>query len=156
LALAANLEEPTHENNGENMEDWDGRERRSIPIHILNHIDERLAEQTRQGSASLAEIKETLKTNAESSKARHGTLVDQITNAIGHQKLLETAFPAMEDGRPDYHGHRHFHHTRKKFEDFKKQLGQNAMMKITEYLGLGLFIWLVYVAWEAILHGPVK
>ncbi len=138
------------------MEEWDGSERRGIPIHVLNHIDDRLAAHSKQVSESLAEINETLKVNAENSQKRHGTLVDQITVVIGQQKLLETAFLELEDGRPDYQGHRHFHKAKKRFEDFKKQLGQNALMKITEYVSLGLFAWFVYVAWEALLRGPVK
>jgi hypothetical protein len=138
------------------QDDWQGDERRAIPIHILNHIDSRLAEHVDTVNASLSAIQTSIDENGKASKVRHQVLVDQITVVAGKYDLMEQAFLKTEEGNPDFHGHHDYHYTRKDFARWVKAVKQNMLMKLFEYVGVGFFLWISYLAWEGFLRGPVK
>ena len=146
---------------------WQGDERRGIPIHVLNYIDNRLdqritevkqlfVEHTTDEMERYAEILRKIEDSRKASEERHTELIHQITINIGHQKLIENAFIKDEKGDPDFHGHHNDHHQRKKFADWLAGLKDKAITRVVEYSSVALFVWLAYMIWAGILKGPTS
>lgn len=75
-------------------DDWDGSERRSIPIHILNHIDGRISEV----KEDIAHIRDSIKHLNDSINS----WMDKEPGAILEQceKIVDEAIPVSKDN-PD-------------------------------------------------------
>lgn len=93
-------------------EHWDGEERRSIPVHVLNYMDAQVAEvksiitsHTGEELERFMDILRKIDDHAKASEARHNELVDRLTVIAGRQELMEQAFPRDDDGSPDFRGH---------------------------------------------------
>lgn len=99
---------------------WMGPERRSIPIHILELMDKRLAayegamrglvgDHTKDEMERYKAIQESINTNREASEERHRELTAAITrHTEATEKALEAilaGFPKNERGEPDLSGH---------------------------------------------------
>ena len=120
------MTEPVHD-----AERWDGAERRSIPIHILNHVSDRLSEHTNKVEETFrrhteeemeryedilqtaSNIDEKLDAHIKASEDRH-TATNQmfLSYAEKMDKMVEgflSAFPKDADGKPDFRGHNKAH-----------------------------------------------
>jgi hypothetical protein len=126
-------------------------ERRAIPIHILNHIDERLENHSDKVDRQLAAIRSDLQHNAEQSEERHRHLVDSITAFMGRAELLFDAFPEQ-----DPNGHRRAHEEWVKEAAAKAEFWQTMKKELAKYGLLGLAGWVAFQLWTAFLHGPQK
>lgn len=136
------------------VEGWDGDERRAIPIHILNHIDQRLSEHAKTVDDRLEEIQSCLEASEQANSDRHTVLVDRITSVMGKYELMEAAFIKTEEGTPDFHGHWYDHISRKRFSDWLRDARNNAFSKVLEYVTIAILVWITLSAWETILKGP--
>ena len=147
------------------MEDWQGDERRSIPIHILNYIDDRLdtrinevkklfVDHTTDEMERYAQIISSIDGSRKASEERHNELIHQLTIHIGHAKLVESAFLTDEKGNPDFSGHHYDHHKRKTFLDWWNGVKDKAVTRVIEYASVAVFAWLVFMIWKALLAGP--
>lgn len=100
---------------------WDGSERRGIPIHLINYVDERLAVHVDKVEKIMAnhvgeemeryrEIIDLIEEKDRRSEDRHHALVQSISAYNAHVELIDGAFLDDEDnGQPDYRGHRKAH-----------------------------------------------
>lgn len=93
-------------------EHWDGEERRSIPIHVIQYMDTQVAEvkriitgHTDEELQRYMDILKKIDDHAKASEARHNELVDRLTVIAGRQELMEQGFPKDDDGKPDFRGH---------------------------------------------------
>lgn len=129
--------------------DWDGEERRGIPIHILNYVDTKMDDHLAKVQALVEENNQHVDKWNKDAEERHNQLTHQLSILIGKQELINTAFVEDHRGEPDYHGHRHDHLERKtraeKFKEWRddtlKKIGTGAI-----YSAVGV---LALVIWEA-------
>lgn len=112
---------------------WDGIERRSVPLHLVTYFDGKIAEvkdllrgHIADETGQFEQIYQRITENGTSSEKRHHALTEQITQVIGHQKLMEDAFIRHENGTPDYHGHHHDHLSRKEAGDWWRGIKTDA------------------------------
>lgn len=109
---------------GSVSEEWLGQERRSIPVHVLNHIDERLATHTERVSKVVAdhtreemdrykEILDKIDAHRADSEDRHGALSDAFAQYASKMDdfchAISQAFPKDDEGKPDFRGHGQAH-----------------------------------------------
>ena len=104
--------------------EWTGEERRGIPIHILNHIDEKLdshvnkvesmvQEHTEEEMDRYKEILAKIESHRQENELRHSSLSSSFMSYAERvdtfcQNIAE-AFPHNEQGKPDFHGHGRAH-----------------------------------------------
>lgn len=151
--------------------DWDGGERRSIPVHILNYMDERLAfhtqnveelfnGHTKDEMVRYDLILKMIADNGEKSQARHNELVDALAEYTVNMDVkcrnVLSAFIKDESGAPDFDGHRQDHDKRKRFGDWWMRTKDSALSKFVEWGALAFLIWVIHSMWEAFLKGPNK
>lgn len=146
--------------------EWDGKsDRRSIPLHILNYVDERLethtdkiynllADHVKEEMSRFDEIKDGIRESEERQEHRHSSLIQSITAYMQKQELIDLAFLADRHGQPDYQGHRSDHEYRKAAADWWQKVKGTVTIKVLEWASVGFFAWLMYVVWEAFLRGP--
>jgi hypothetical protein len=127
--------------------DWEGDERRGIPIHILNHIDDRLSEHADRVELKLNEI-------ARISLERHDQLVALMGVQVQKQQRIEDAFLRNEHGEPDIAGHFYDHDHRRRFGEWWEKKKDGALTKVFDAGVLAFCLWLFYTIWEAFLRGP--
>lgn len=145
---------------------WAGEERRSIPIHVLNHIDEKLAQHTERVEAAFAEhtmdeqnryqaIQETIDQHRMDSERRHEELGRSINAFMERTADLHndfvSAFPRDTLGKADFAGHRIDHEARireaAENADFRKDIRKMLMAIAGTVIGsaaiggFGIFIW---------------
>lgn len=108
----------------EPVQDWDGKERREIPFHLVNYMNDKLAQHAQDTRQILAD-------HAQEEMARYSEMLnsidhvreanerryDALASAIGaytekvdeFYKSVEQAFPRTEDGKADFSGHAKAH-----------------------------------------------
>ena len=151
----------------ENSKDWIGEERRSIPIHILNYMDERLkthtdhiemvftnhtADEMERYTAILDKITAGQKAAAE----RHEAITETLANFNSKCKNVFSAFLKTPDGDYDFDGHRYDHDKRKKFGEWWERVKGGIAVKVMEWGSLAFIIWVIHSIWESLLKGPNK
>ena len=115
------------------LQDWPGDERRSIPIHILNFVDEKMESQTKQIKDIFEdhEIKEmarysSIEGDVKDLKNDFHILTSNITSFMDRTTEFHTdvkaAFPKNEDGNPDFGGHASDHKHRISTADQDKEV----------------------------------
>jgi hypothetical protein len=148
-------------------EDWHGEERRGIPIHILNYVDERLSTHVEKVEALMAghvgeemeryqEIITLIEEKDRKSEERHHSLVQSITAYMGHVEMVQGAFIEDEKGHPDFVGHRNDHDKRKRFGQWWGDVKERTITKVLEWGVLAFIGWVAYSLWESFLKGPHK
>lgn len=146
-------------------EAWAGEERRGIPMHILNYMDERLAGHTRhiegifqqhteEEMDRYASIVESIEAHTKASEARHGALIQSINAYMEHQDQIRGAFLKDESGRPDYHGHWYDHNHRKNLAIWWQGVKDGVLVKVIEWGTVLVLGWLGLMVWQGILQGP--
>ena len=149
----------------ENQQEWQGTERRSIPIHILTYVNERIdarfnevkqlfVDHTTDEMERYGTIIHSIEESRKASEERHHELINQLTVQIGHQKLIESAFLKNQEGDPDFSGHHYDHYKRKTFLDWWNSVKDKAITRVVEYASVAVFAWLVFMVWKALLAGP--
>lgn len=151
--------------------EWEGTERRSIPIHIINVMEERFenhaghmermfTDHTTNEMERYKEILDEIELTRRASADRHQMLVDSITSYMGKTELMiaefSSAFPKTKDGKPDFHGHANAHDSwieeslaRKEFfAHIKKVVAAAAILVVGSWVGV--------LVWQGILHGPAR
>ena len=94
------------------MTEWQGEERRGIPIHILNHIDERLEQHTNRVDGQFTEVRNQIMSLTLSINSWMEKEPDAITERC--EILIDEAIPTSPDA-PDStpkekrREHRHAH-----------------------------------------------
>lgn len=104
----------------------------------------------------LQHLEDKIDRNAEAAEKRHSALIDSITAYMGHVELVEQAFIKDKEGRPDYHGHREDHYTRKTFGDWLKKQREDALGQVMRGVMYSIFVFILYTLWDAFLKGPPK
>ncbi len=147
--------------------EWHGEERRGIPIHILNYMDERLnthteriehvfhahtADEMDRYNAILNRIEEGQKAATE----RHKTVMETISHFNGKCSSVHSAFIKLPDGTYDFDGHRYDHDRRKKFAEWWDRVKGGIVIKLMEWGSLAFVVWAVHTMWEAFVKGPSK
>lgn len=146
---------------------WTGEERRGIPIHILNYMDERLHEHTERiesvFSRHTAEemdrynaILDKIAAGQKAAAERHETVMEVISHFNGKCKDVHSAFLKTPDGAYDFDGHRYDHDRRKKFGDWWEKVKGGIIVKIAEWGSLAFVIWVLHSLWESFIKGPGK
>jgi len=146
-------------------EAWAGEERRGIPMHILNYMDERLAGHTRhieeifqhhtaEEMDRYSAIAESIEAQTKSSEARHGALIQSIQAYMSRQEEIESAFLKDGEGRRDFHGHWYDHNHRKNLAVWWQGVKDSVLMKVIEWGSVLLLGWLGLMIWHGILQGP--
>jgi hypothetical protein len=147
------------------MTEWQGEERRGIPIHVLNYVDERLSTHVDKVEALMAshvgeemeryqEIINLIQEKDRRSEERHYSLVQSITAFSGNVELMSRAFLEDEKGRPDFDGHRYDHDKRKRFAVWWDGVKDKAITKVVEWGVLAFVVWVAHSMWESFLKGP--
>lgn len=158
------------------MMDWDGEERRSLPIHLLKFVEERIINHTTEMRKTLSDhtddemdrfdqIVNKINVNDAKSESRHDEtqsrlnhLSQSIENFLAEQELfhaaIKRAFPKDEEGHPDYDGHRGAHlawmSDAKESKEFKNYVKKVVMAAV----GIATVSWLWAVILPALLqHG---
>jgi hypothetical protein len=145
--------------------EWNGEERRSIPIHVLNYMDHRLGEHTNRIEDLFKEhitdemerygdIVNKLESSAIASQKRHSILIDQLTIVTGNTELIKGAFPKSKEGLPDYNEHHDYHFTWKTRKEWWAGTSSQAVRKLFEWMLMAFVIWMGTVIWQAALQGP--
>lgn len=147
------------------MTEWNGEERRGIPIHILNFIEEKIdaafgkmehllhkhiGDEEQQIGAILTQLQHNVKRAEE----RHDALQASLTCYFDQQQTLEAAFLKRENGQPDLDGHRTDHEIRASFERWKREVREHVVTRIIEWASIALASWAGYVLWSAFVAGP--
>jgi hypothetical protein len=159
LKQAIELEREEREKN------WNGSERRSIQVHILNYVDDRLKEHTERiekvfhdhtgdEMQRYGEILNKIDAGQADSKKRHDDVMKILVNFNTKCKSVESAFLKKPDGTPDYEGHNYDHDKRKRVAEWRAKMKDSAVLKIVEWSSVGLTAWLLHTIWEATLKGP--
>ena len=149
------------------MTDWQGEERRGIPVHVLSYIDQKLeahAEKVEtlfrdhvgEEMSRYQEIIELIEDKDRRSEERHLGLVQSIHAYMGNVELMQAAFIEDSKGNPDYRGHRNDHDKRKRFGEWWDTVKDKAITKVIEWGALAFVVWVVHSMWEAFLKGPSK
>ncbi len=144
---------------------WDGEERRGIPMHILNYMDDRLAGHTRHIEEILEHhtgeemerytaIVESIKAQTNASEARHSALIQSLNAYMIRQEDMRGAFLKNEDGHPDYHGHWYDHNHRKNLGIWWQGVKNGVLVKMIEWGSVLVVGWLGLMIWNGILQGP--
>ena len=155
---------------------WDGEERRSLPVHVLNFIEDKIMAHASEVHQTLAshtddemdrydQIINKINANDAKSESRHDEtqsrlnhLSQSIENFLAEQELfhsaIKRAFPKNEDGQPDYDGHRGAHlawiNDSKEAREFKLYVQK----VVGAAVAVGLVGWLWAVVWPAVVqHG---
>lgn len=151
---------------------WGGEERRSIPIHVLDHVDRRLNAHTDRvvdlfkthtddEMERYQEILRTIAAHRDESDRRHFELAKAITAHMEqtalHIRMLTRAFPEGENGEPDLNGHAEDHKFRiqeaKDAAEFRRYVKKVVTGVAIAVLGPAS-LWLLKVIWVAFLAGP--
>lgn len=168
------------ERQGDPDTDWNGSERRQIPFHLVNFMDEKL----RQHEARILlvvdnhmsdeklrynKILDTIEHNRVASESRHSALESHISER--HELLVksiesysekveqfrttvESAFPKDIMGKADFAGHASYHISlideAKEAREFRKYIKR----VVAAAAAVGILTWLWQVIWPALLAGP--
>lgn len=147
--------------------EWHGEERRGIPLHILNYMDDRLkthtehiekvfndytAEEMERYNAILNKIEDGQK----SAVARHEAVMEVVGHFNGKCKDVHSAFLKTPEGEYDFEGHRNDHYTRKTVAEWWGRTKGSVAVKLIEYGVMGLVAWIGLLVWEAFVKGPAK
>lgn len=141
--------------------DWDGVERRSVQLHIIKYIDDKLAthqtevqriidRHTKDEMARFSDIVARIDRNNEMSAERHDELVKQLSKHLEKTEAMEEAFLHDEDGARDFLGHHDDHRNRKKFGDWLAKAKDNALTKIIEYVSVAIVVWIGFAIFTAV------
>lgn len=128
-------------------EDWDGSERRTIPFEIVNFVDDRIGEHTK-------EITGRLDTFEKQTQERHSLLIDKITAFTGECELVRSAFIKDESGKPDYVGHHYDHAKRKRSIEWWNGVKNRTFEKLVEWSSMAAIAWGAIQLWKSFLEGP--
>lgn len=144
-------------------------ERRSIPIHLLTYVDEKLEHHAKEikgivvGHTSeemdrYEEIITIIKAHREEMDARYNTLlrsIDSYTDKVErvHEHLSE-AFLTDKKGRPDFQGHAHAHEAWVEEAKQAKELRAYIQKVVLATAAVAIGSWLLAVVWPAVLQGP--
>lgn len=150
-----------------NTDDWKGDERRGIPIHILNYMDERLNthvtsiedvfnKHTSEEMSRYSDIMSMISDGQEASAKRHESIMNTMIEFHGKCKSLHNAFLKLPDGSYDFDGHRDDHNSRKKLGEWWNKLKGGVIAKLVEWGSLAFVIWMLHSMWESFLKGPIK
>lgn len=157
---------------------WAGDERRSIPIHILNHVDERLgvhAERVEKAFVEhtaeemdrytdirndYTELRSILNEHRAESSRKHIELCKSFDAFSDRTEMIYTnlneAFPTDRNGKPDFHGHAKAHEAWIESSKETKELVAYVKKVVVAACSMGLVSWITFLMWEGILRGPVK
>ena len=116
----------------EEIDKWDGNERRTVPVHLISYVDKKIEE-----------VSHKIDSYARDSEQRHHILVDKITHYQGQLELTEQAFLKTSEGHPDYDGHRHYHLDKKTAAEWWNNVRQNSTSKVFEWGIIGILAWMV-------------
>lgn len=138
--------------------DWVGEERRGIPIHVLTYLDAKfdahiekvndLVNQHKEDEMRrYKEILDHVDRSDTAAEDRHNALIDKLSEFIGTQELINSAFIEDHKGEPDYNGHKQDHHVRAQrartwsefWTDAFKKVGTGAVYAAA--VAIGLAVW---------------
>jgi hypothetical protein len=148
-------------------QEWHGEERRGIPIHILNYMDERLKAHvdhvenifkfhTEEEMKRYGDILKMIGESRKAAEGRHAEIMELMSGFTYKCKSVTDAFLKAPDGTPDFDGHRYDHDKRKRFADWWESVKDKAITKVVEWGALAFVVWVVHTLWESLLKGPGK
>lgn len=133
---------------------WSGTERRSIPIHVLNHVSEVMDKFREEETARHAKLEGMI--------ADTNTRIDELMRSVdtytdAAEKVfnaLGEAFPADRRGKPDFAGHANAHE--RWIEEARESRELRAYIKkiVAASAAVAILSWLAVVVWPAFLQGP--
>jgi len=149
------------------MHDWDGEERRSIPVHILNYMDHRLGEHTDRIELLFKEhttdemdrynaILKKLGEASDGSQSRHHALMTQLNIVTENIECIDNAFPRNKEGLPDYDEHHDYHFTWKTRKEWWAGTSNQAVRKLFEIMLIALVLWLGSAIFQATMQAAIK
>lgn len=130
------------------MTEWDGKDRRApegVIIAVMNHVQETLDKHTVKMDEKFSHV-----------NSRLDNLMQSINSYMAKQEDIEVAFLKTKDGKPDYHGHFYDHDHRKQVAEWWGTVKDKAIVKLAEWVAVGVAGWIMYTLWEAFLKGPPK
>ncbi len=123
-----------------------------------NHkeITGRLNRHMEEEEGEIGEIRDLIDTNRIASEQRHTNLIQSINSytdkMADRQAHFEEAFLKI-DGKPDLHGHRDDHHSRRALAQKIDKWRDEAVGNVVKVGTLGAIVWLLYAIWDALLRG---
>jgi hypothetical protein len=155
---------------------WQGDERRSIPIHILTYIKEVVKEETKEIKGAFAQYREDFamhdademkrydqilenqRKNAESAEHRYSQLIQTVNSyaekAEKFHEDVRSAFVPNKHGKPDYAGHANAHEAWIRQADENRKFMADIKRAVVIALSIGVGGWLLSLAWAGVLVGP--
>jgi hypothetical protein len=143
---------------------WAGDERRSIPVHLINYIDEKLAEHTAAVEELMTRRYDEILASQERAEGhmekRHTELIKSLqsyaTKAERVHENLGDAFLVNKKGQPDFSGHANAHEAwvkeaeeSRKMRTFVKQIVVGAAVSTVGS-------WVILLMWKGLLLGPTS
>jgi hypothetical protein len=147
------------------LHEFTGEERRSIPVHVLNYMDHKLDEHTQRIENLFKEhiadeaqkhsaVIYNLEVSAKASQSRHAALMTQFNMISENIEEINNAFPKSKEGLPGYEEHHNYHFTWRTRKEWWAGTSNQAFRKLFEWLLMAFVIWLGAVIWQSILTGP--
>lgn len=142
--------------------DWQGDERRSIPVHILNHIDARQEELATRMEGRVSEVHGEVIEITKELRALRDSIVSYMekspTSIIDMCEIMvDEAIPTSVDN-PDAtpkekrKEHRTAHTKWMKKVNDEMARWQNIRNKVSDWAIIGVLTAIVYAAWWALTH----
>lgn len=139
------------------MNEWQGEERRAIPIHILNHIDSRLSEHADRVENQLGETNRriqnlTLSINSWMEK-EPAALADRL------EDIVDEMIPPHPDNKDatkaeKRHEHRKAHASWIKRIEEEMSRWKRLRERVAEWAIVGALAFVVMAVWKLFLEGP--
>ncbi len=150
----------------ETVENWkDGTERRSLPIHVLNYMDDRLQthsdniekllkDHVSEEAIRFDSLEDKINDNDKLAQSRHGALIASINSYMSKQETFEHAFLRTTDGKPDVHGHYTDHESRFKSGQWWSGVKQSTIAELIKWASILIIAWMAVMTWKEFLKGP--
>lgn len=137
--------------------DWQGDERRSIPIHILNHIDDRIEEQTDKLDGRISAVQMEVHHLSNSIQAWMAKEPDALL--VKCEKLIDEAIPAHPDSpnsspAEKRHEHRRAHAAWIQNVTEEVARWKRIREKALEWAVVGGLGIILIAVWQYLLKGP--
>ncbi len=137
---------------------WDGIERREIPIHFLNFVEERIATYSKHIEQRIdeqeAHISKRCDDLTDLIQKQEARLQETMNLFQAKQTAIDSAFLHDDKGRPDYVGHFHDHDDRKSLAVWLREQRNKIAGKAMEYIVLLFLAWVAMQVWERAAYGP--
>jgi hypothetical protein len=143
---------------------WEGEERRSIPIHIINHIDERLESHSMQVEGKLDDVRKEIRVISQSISSwmdKQPFSCDGFRKAIivDCEKIVDEAIPTSPDNPSATASEKRSEHRRahaKWIEDINDEMRRwkRIREKALEWAVIGSIGIVALAVWQFLLKGP--